>query len=522
MNFVFWVRIFLAVSLFFGMHFPNKVYAADIEIVISPYCQIRLTGQISAGDTQNLRIASEILRYEGVWGGDPRSQIFNLRLCLDSPGGSLIEAASLAEYTFEIGIGTVLEPGSECLSACAWVFMMGYARGEEGYVYTSRHMHYTSRLGFHAPRLELGQREVLSRDEAEQAQAVLNSAVSIILELSNSWRPGSGPAIDADLLQEAFSTGNGSANFFIIDTVDQAGRWRIPVFGFQWPEEIDVESAIWACTNLTRWPVARTGSDRLVVAETGMSEVLPRVEPVEARLLRVPGLGSIARLNECIVSLQISEGRIRACGYNETTRMELRSGDSRSCNTREDSEENYLQDYDALAIFPFDTQIANLPAASLDIATSAGSQLSRTQALSVVGQFAPERATLMNLWISEAIATERPVFADEILHRSCISPSDMLRVVRVNEFATLRERPSFDAPILSRIPRGTYANVLGSPNLAGPPERVNACRTACLNAGTAGNRSWPGVRRCYLDNILWFPVDHDGQRGFVASRYLGE
>ncbi len=105
-----------------------------------------------------------------------------LRLCLDSPGGSIEEAIRIADtlvYGFRIreeiepavstvpynatviprAMGTAIPAGARCESACAVLFMAGgffsNLAAQDNIREVDRVLHVEGRLGFHAPKLEV-------------------------------------------------------------------------------------------------------------------------------------------------------------------------------------------------------------------------------------------------------------------------------------------------------------------------------------------------------------------------------
>ncbi len=71
-------------------------------------------------------------------------------ICLNSPGGSVLEGVKLAKQFYKQGVGTVIPAGAECHSMCAILFMMGIAQGPE-VSFVNRKLHVTGTLGFHRP-----------------------------------------------------------------------------------------------------------------------------------------------------------------------------------------------------------------------------------------------------------------------------------------------------------------------------------------------------------------------------------
>lgn len=456
--------------------------AAVIRLIDSPLCRIALSGPITPGDSERLKAVIEQAGHDAWLPGQSETSE-GLRLCLNSEGGSLAEAARLANYVFEAGVGTVLAPDAICLSACAWVFMLGHARGEEE-AFLNRRMHHSARLGFHAPRIDLADARVITRKDAEHAQDIMNAAVARILQVSNARLLGLRPAIDADLLQVAFAH-DGTDTFFMIDNVDKAGRWQIKVFGFDWPEQIDARAAARACTSLTRWPAGRNATSPPVLpAFKSMDDLSARLDDAaDAAHHRVEGLDSGYFHNECVIGREVRDAQIAACGINHGRATTL---GHKPCDAFTTDPSARLRTYPALAVFAPETLLSDLPdaAARLD---------------------------------ARALDATHPR-----LHRACASPVTRLRVVRVNEYVTLRHQPGFQADILARIPLGESVSVTGAAVFTGEDNRVTECRAACRAAGTARDRPAPDVAACWLDNTLWLPARHGGQNGYVAGRFLAE
>lgn len=518
--------------------------AAEIEIVDSPYCTMRLTGQIGEGDSERLRMATELLQESSIWLIQSGFQLstHRQRLCLNSPGGSLLEAANLAAFVFEQGIGTVLEPRSECLSACAWIFMLGHALAEEGGSSSNRRMHFTARLGFHAPRLELPDRAAFDQNDIEAAQSTLIEAFAQILFLGNLRGSGirTKPAIDSDLIQAAFEVGSGNGAYLIVDTVDEAGRWDIPVFGFEWPETISPEVAYVVCANLSRWPVERVIQDGMTVgADARRGEWQGYASPIPERpyWLVVDGPDSGYLGSRCIINIELSNGRIGACGFNEVNGANIGFFGS-NCDFGE-PENARLRYHSALAIFPPETRLADLSPASLSIIASNlrtrdaeqlateedGEPTARVPGIDDGDRVRSIDAGLLaslNVELSSALAAGREVASFQNLHSTCFPQQETLRVVLVNEFVTLRERAGFDAAILATIPLGSDVTLRGGPAFREAPESNLGCANACGEAGMDADYPSPRIAQCYQNNFLWFPVAYEGQRGWVAGRYLGE
>jgi len=176
------------------------------------------------------------------------------RLCLNSPGGALDEAILIArEVLRPFRVTTILEEGAECLSACALIFMMGQTKEYDGITVFSRYMHYTARLGFHLPQVRFSLGGGLDEQSISSAFDTALDAVVEFLLLATSSNASHISYIEGDLLARAFEARG--ADFYLIDRVDQVGRWNIGVFGYEPPEQMDLLGARNVCENLPMWTV---------------------------------------------------------------------------------------------------------------------------------------------------------------------------------------------------------------------------------------------------------------------------
>ncbi|MEO1702346.1 MAG: hypothetical protein AAFR71_09870 [Pseudomonadota bacterium] len=240
-----------------------------------PECQISLSGTIQSGDH-----ASFLQTLTEYWtkvekfpseGGFPDIVVF----CLDSPGGSVVEALKIAEeirrrkdFIFDgvSFIETRLAAGSSCLSACALIFLSGTFNGFEDSPIPYRSMHPTARLGIHAPSLalpnEAGQFPSSAIQEAYAASIETIAETLRVLHLGEDsggvsyggeeeWIRGS---LVTRMLQTA------PEGMYYVDSIDDVGRWGITVSPL--PRlQIDPQTAATACYNYISWSEGRSVSD---------------------------------------------------------------------------------------------------------------------------------------------------------------------------------------------------------------------------------------------------------------------
>ena len=204
--------------------------AAEIKRIDDRVCTILFKGEIVYGDAQRL------------WNLAPDHTDI---LCLDSQGGSFSEAISIAERLDGGWIGTRLEEGAECLSACALIFVAA-SQFEEIHV-PIRSKHQKARLGFHAP-YALPPRGQYTEQSIAEAFRVGTEAVALMMRLGTvEGRFGYQGVFPNDMLIQILEKGPGE--FYEIDRPERAKALGIKVFGFQAPEWTQAQ----VCTACDHW-----------------------------------------------------------------------------------------------------------------------------------------------------------------------------------------------------------------------------------------------------------------------------
>lgn len=245
--------ISLLVCLAAGM---TATYAATLQPSDHPSCDLLLKGEIKVGDAAQIET--------GLNAALTANPGRHLRLCLDSPGGALRESARLARFIEDNRIGTVIEDGASCLSACSLIFMLG-ARDvtEHGLAHAidtgrllltfDRWMHTNATLGFHRPSISLDAAKQYSGQDVEAAFRIAILSTLEFMQAANQWKlRENAPSIQADLIEELLKH-EGNSDFYYIDTVDKAGRWKIGVFGYDLPKALGAREALTLCDNASNW-----------------------------------------------------------------------------------------------------------------------------------------------------------------------------------------------------------------------------------------------------------------------------
>jgi hypothetical protein len=162
-------------------------------------------------------------------------------MCLNSPGGSFQEALRIIEYFLnesDNGYGTVVDAGQECVSACALIFMFGYAYEGHSFYSTDRRLHVKGKLGFHTPYVTVSG-EAFKADEVATQYRRGVQAIGRLLELDkNNFFP-------RPLLVEMLKTE--PEQLLFADTVERAAAWDLELVGYKTPKVLTERMLEIAC-----------------------------------------------------------------------------------------------------------------------------------------------------------------------------------------------------------------------------------------------------------------------------------
>lgn len=251
-----WAQAATAAEIRFVSSAENDIQAND-----APNCNLRLSGQIEKGDATRL---AGLIRANAVDGEGTRN-VFYPVLCLDSPGGSFAEAVRIIAVIDETYIGTMIENGSRCESACALAFMAG-VYPEEGNVYPWRMMHPGGRLGFHAPDLRLPAGQYNEADITRAYRIALKSVSQTIEKLVMAGT-GRTRRMRPSLLAAMLATPSDAMHY--VDTVDKAGRWQINIVAVGKLKRLSNATLVRGCSNLRAWQVDEAASFDGTIAYEG-------------------------------------------------------------------------------------------------------------------------------------------------------------------------------------------------------------------------------------------------------------
>ncbi|KAF0134761.1 MAG: hypothetical protein FD152_1424 [Xanthobacteraceae bacterium] len=232
----------------------GAAYSAEVTATGTQTCPITISGTIVVGDAVKLIAATD--RIGWTTGGklnppdSPEGDLTRV-VCLSGPGGSYAEGRRIANFLFDNGFGTRVVAQSECLSACAFIFMAGRNKGDEADG-VNRTMHFTSVVGFHAPYYVPPEGSVASANEIRDLNRLWNLVFADMLRFY-SWRSFSSysPSLSMQLLSRIMSAG--PSEFVTIATTEDAMRFNVLVEGFNERADASSQAIVQLCRNVLNW-----------------------------------------------------------------------------------------------------------------------------------------------------------------------------------------------------------------------------------------------------------------------------
>lgn len=209
--------------------------AASLYPVTTTDCNLKLDGPIEAGDLERLKSAAS--RFE---------ETAEIKLCLNSPGGSYLEGLRLIEFILSDlhSLSTTIERDAECLSACALLFLVGHNKNQE--MRPARRLHSLGILGFHGPYIKPGHQDY-DPQLMMKANRAGYKAVGRLLELNYPL------LFPVSLL--ATTLDKGFDAYVFVDTIAKIGAWDIELTGYRRPKQLTIGMLDQACLNFESWKV---------------------------------------------------------------------------------------------------------------------------------------------------------------------------------------------------------------------------------------------------------------------------
>ena len=212
----------------------------------------------------------------------------------------------------------------------------------------------------------------------------------------------------------------------------------------------------------------------------------------------------------CAVDRSVGIGNLYICGEDTRTNVrfgpaDLMSGGLSSSGVRRSGLEECAATFDrreegvwgsvgAIAMYPPETRLVDLPAASERILRA---------------------------------AQRLPRASPTASYPACWLTSPTARVTNVNEYVNLRRQPDFSARVIRRVPLGEQVRPLRYDNITvvGQERDRQSCIRACqaFRASQGDQAARDRVQECIEGNSVWYEItDARGNRGWVSRKFLEE
>jgi hypothetical protein len=250
---------------------------------------IGIKGEIKRDD--HLKLLNALGDREGEKG-------YLIYLDLNSPGGSFEEAIQIADIMKKRYLSTRIKANSQCLSACAIIFMAGNRITTGGSALT-RELHSRGTLGFHAPTITITGGTFDSADvQAAYADAIESVGGKLLAVARYRDLGWDSPMIKSDLVNEMMR--KQAQNFYYIDTVRRAVENDIDVVGADGPADL-YQHVKDACGNATAKFYSSSVAD-----EAAQDSEETRKSVVQHGTIYNTVLG----LGECKITLSDDDGQV--------------------------------------------------------------------------------------------------------------------------------------------------------------------------------------------------------------------
>jgi hypothetical protein len=492
--------------------------AATITVGYNPDtgCNIHLQGDITAGDAERLFSALD----EALSTRDEMPSVFSRIVCLDSPGGSLIEAIQIAEEIwFNSRALTYIPADAVCHSACALIFMSGsYMAGVgQGILVYSRSMHPDASLAFHRPSIRLPTRNM----QVEELSEIFDLGIETMRRLGyltgRSMRRER--FLNPYLLESIYSTD--STELFFVDSVERAFLSHIGI-----SETADFDESIYRSFTLEN----TSRPDLLAICNQVMlrhamgagwltSDVvqfilrngvggrvdLPGVSLPDWQYF--PGTSEREFIERMIITFERNRPNILAgleIFYEYFFPPEI---NGYACAIHASRRVAYIISYDP-RYFPYE-ELRSEDLENLQIVV------------------VPLPGWLRASNDGSLTGLVRTLFDGPNVYLNCWLTSPTARVTNVTEYANLRRTPDFSAQVIREVPLGEPVRATRADNITviGQERDRQSCISACQAFGrNAEDRAARDrAQQCIQDNMIWHEVtDATGNRGWVSRKFLEE
>ena len=417
-------------------------------------CQIIIEGTIEGGDFEKMQsLYNRGITYDESGGEYVSGPI----ICLDSAGGSLVEAIKIAKFIRDRS-RTVVLPSARCESACSIIFMAGSINGR-----VQRNIYTSSKLGFHAPELILQGSNYSAQNVAQAYDlAILTTSEIINLEL-----------LPLHALKMLTSTPNSSMRY--IETVDDLLETQIGLYDLKKLHEPDYG-----------------------VAYSRYFKKMP-ASSAEELIFRI-----------CAYSHDIEGGGSSYLGSYDTEKLQISSGDFTS-----------IISGTAWLRFGFGEDVSSPCKASISVSRCDQNICHSESSVISEHTKDPRLFNTLLFWDGQTQLNDmdrKAMSLDQFTqlirkHRtqsSCAVDKRSAEVTNVQNFTNLRHQAGLNGRVTGQVPLGATVTVVNP----GQFLRYDRCAAAC--GGTNQNV----IKQCIDNNDVWIEVEYNGTRGFLSRKFL--
>ncbi|SLN18748.1 hypothetical protein TRL7639_00393 [Falsiruegeria litorea R37] len=236
-----------------GRPLPDHVAPLTLDTHPEPKhkaCDLLFDGQIEDGDLDQFKTLfgyQDHPEYGTIYDGFNDDAV----LCLSSPGGDLNEALAIVDFleTMDSGLETRVLSGDTCASACTMLFLAGnyYFEGESIDRIVSRSIEPTARLGFHAPRIVMGNDGPFPKEQVENAYARAVRIAAKVFDFSHRRDTDGQAFMTPYLFTRMLETP--PQDMYYIDTVGDALLGDVAVTGVEVRATLDRQLIHTICSN---------------------------------------------------------------------------------------------------------------------------------------------------------------------------------------------------------------------------------------------------------------------------------
>jgi hypothetical protein len=446
-------RIVCAVAIILSVSgsFLQSASAAEVSIRYDRKtdCVMHLQGKVMQGDVMRLRTALAATY-------DEYPSLVLRRLCLDSPGGSIIEGIGLLHEICRSGISTAVAPAAVCESACAIAFLGGNASAGN-YMKQSRVIFPGGSLGFHAPGLVLKDGLTYAASDILRAFEVAleaSDALIALLDFDNGVMRQS--PMNIHLLR--IILGTPSSSMFHIRDLWGAALADIEISGAEPPSMIQSDHV----ENLCDAAFIRNVKDRPSkngLSDAGSLNLGSRIELYtgHAYLKEIrdmsPRGSVVSPRGSLIIDGPIVKGMVM--GYNIPG-----SGAVACLMTWKRSDIEADVSFFRYNMFLESTILSEglVERLSDDLKSVQVKEFDFSSKVSVSTAFFFHPLTLLS-------EIPQSTGGAALAYSSCWIRSPNIRITRVKEFTNLRRRPDFSAPVIRQVPLGEQVSATRADNI---------------------------------------------------------